>query len=282
MGRDVNKVLTFIKQNYDFFKAPFENQEQFQQWAEQANMTQSLRDLTESLMPVLKKTMTFSTYIDALVGRLLGDDKQYLKYGYEERLIDVLSHKRVLDCFTEQVMTNPAIKQWNQDHQQQVREARGIFEIFEQLKDLEENINKMEQRHRKSAQFAKDVLQEFYKNLNQFMDIYKSTPKLASEELMMQNQSTLKNKALTLKKHKSLVRQLISLDIKLNALAASFSHHENQSIGLHSNSMFADGVEFTKKKKAKPTESDVMLDHSDEDYVLSDEQLNGHHDLVIK
>ena len=59
----------------------------------------------------------------------------------------------------------------------------------------------------------KDVLQEFYKNLNQFMDIYKSTPKLASEELMMQNQSTLKNKALTLKKHKSLVRQLISLDI---------------------------------------------------------------------
>lgn len=282
MGREVNKVLKFIKKNYDFFKAPFENQEQFQQWAEQANMTQNVRDLTDSLMPVLKKTMTFSKYIDALVGRLLGDDMQYLKYGYEKRLIEVLGHKRVLDCFIEQVMVNPAIKQWNQDHQQQVRETREIFEIFEQLKDLEENINKMEQRHRKSAQFAKDILQESYKNLNQFIDKYKSTPKIALEELIKQNQSTLKNKAIPLKKHKTLVRNIISLDIKINALATSFSYHESQHAGLQSNSIFADGVEFTKKNKTKPTESDAMLNHSDEDYVLSDEQLIGNNDLFIK
>ncbi|KTD25390.1 Uncharacterised protein [Legionella lansingensis] len=145
MTGDILKAVDFITANLDFFCAPFLNQDEFRQWVYRSGQKKNVSNLTDNLLlPLTNPTSYLSEFIDALIGRSLGPtDILCLRYGNKQRLINLLQHSSLLTRTILAIRKNPAIQQWNDEHQNLVHRTQKLQQIFKHLDDLHEKGKKL-------------------------------------------------------------------------------------------------------------------------------------------
>lgn len=150
MSNKVDQALAVFKENYAFFVAPLNNQDDFKRWLAKSKHQEQLLALSSKLSIALRVNCIDSSiteYMDALIGKTLEpDDIQNLTYGDESRLRSLLVSKPNLVDVILNNADNDAIKEWNDDHSEDIDRYEQMSEIIKNTSAIFENITIMKEK----------------------------------------------------------------------------------------------------------------------------------------
>jgi len=108
----IDDAIAFLKKNIEFFSAPFEEPEIFNNWAK---TNKEIHLLSHFLFKALKNNSNVADFAEAISGKLLGEvDKKCLKYGDDTRIKTlILQEEKEEEFFNEQLLE--AIEKFQQN-----------------------------------------------------------------------------------------------------------------------------------------------------------------------
>ncbi|MCE0723043.1 hypothetical protein [Legionella resiliens] len=176
MHKDTQQAVNFIKANLDFFCAPFLDQKEFQHWTLSSGQERNIRNLTDSLLlPLTNPTSYIAEFIDALIGKALEPKDTYcMRYGDEQRLINLLEKNWSLRRSILMTATNPSIKKWNEDHPLILSKSKKFFTIYEAVKTIEEKIRNLSPQFKEEAECSLASISLIKQELYHLIDAEKS------------------------------------------------------------------------------------------------------------
>lgn len=114
--RNINKIVSFLKQRIEFFSAPFLNQEKFAEWAIHHK---TIVNLSSELMSALNNnSMAIKPALLLFQEAILGEDEKNngLVDGHEELIRNLLLNNSALRAALQRTMPHEEIEAWYKDH----------------------------------------------------------------------------------------------------------------------------------------------------------------------